>query len=168
MLKKSFIIVFTAGCIFGLGFVVHQWMTNQEKQHTLNEQNIRDRVQSLYGGDVKRIVIDGDDYEVEFDNELGTYVAVFNRKSGEMTSLSLMQKKERGKEQKPQETKNVKIGEQKAIEIALEKVKGEVDDVELEIHDGSYVYVVEIEREENDALVYIQAYTGEILHITFD
>src|SRR5690606_4394381 len=109
--KKSFIIIFTAGCIFGLGFVVHQWMTNQEKQHTLNEQNIRDRVQSLYGGDVKRIVIDGDDYEVEFDNELGTYVADFNRKSGEMTSLSLMQKKERGKEQKPQETKNVKIGE---------------------------------------------------------
>lgn len=55
-----------------------------------------------------------------------------------------------------------------AIEIALEKVKGEVDDVELEMHDGSYVYVVEIEREEDDALVYVQAYTGEILHITFE
>lgn len=47
-------------------------------------------------------------------------------------------------------------------------MKGEVDDVELEMHDGSYVYVVEIEREEDDVLVYVQAYTGEILHITFE
>jgi len=44
----------------------------------------------------------------------------------------------------------------------LEKVKGEVDDIELEKHDGSYVYVVEIERDADDASVYVQAYTGEI------
>lgn len=168
MLKKTIIIILTAVFIFGLGFFIHQWMTNQEKQHTLNEQNIEERVQSLYGGDVKQLTLIGDQYEVEFENEFGTYVAIFDRKSGKMASLSLMQKKEREKKLSQQEKKNVKISKQKAIEIALEKVKGEVDDVELEMHNGSYVYVVEIEREEDDVFVYVQAYTGEILHITYD
>lgn len=168
MLKKSIIIIFTAIFIFALGFGVNQLMTNHEKQHTLNEQKIKERVQSLYGGEVKQLILNGDEYEVEFENELGTYVVFFNRNSGEVASLSLKQKKEREKEQEQPEKENVKIGEQKAIEIALEKVTGEVDDVDLEMHDGSYVYVVEIEGEEEDAVVYVQAYTGEVLHVIFD
>ncbi|MBU9713478.1 PepSY domain-containing protein [Evansella tamaricis] len=62
------------------------------------------------------------------------------------------------------------IGELRAREIALSHVDGEVDDVDLEERDGRLIYEVEVENDETDkeAMVYIDAFTGEVLSIEWD
>lgn len=87
-----------------------------------------------------------------------------NRNTGDIQSLHLIQKNQT----QIREEQREKIGKKKAAEIALSKVKGEVEDIELESFDGSYAYKVEIETEEQDAIVFVQAYTGEILSFTFE
>lgn len=61
-----------------------------------------------------------------------------------------------------------KISPEKAKQIALSKVKGVIDDIELEESDGSYVYEIDIETKGKEATVIVQAYTGEILSVTFE
>lgn len=61
------------------------------------------------------------------------------------------------------------ISEQKAIQLALQQVSGEVDDVDLEREDGLIFYLVEIERnDDQEAIVQINAITGETMSITWD
>lgn len=62
------------------------------------------------------------------------------------------------------------ISRQQAIDIALEEFPGEVDDVDLEQQGGRLVYEIEIENDETDveAVIIIDAYTGEILSVELD
>ncbi|WP_449537522.1 PepSY domain-containing protein [Ferdinandcohnia sp. Marseille-Q9671] len=68
----------------------------------------------------------------------------------------------------PKETANL-ITEEEAIQLALLKVKGTVDDVELEQEGGQSYYYVEIETaQEEDATVKVHAISGEVLTISWD
>lgn len=62
------------------------------------------------------------------------------------------------------------ITEQEAIEIALKQLSGEVDDVELEQSGGHTYYLVEIEREgeEAEATIKINAISGEVMSVFWD
>ncbi len=61
------------------------------------------------------------------------------------------------------------ITEKEAIKIALNQVKGVVEDVDLEESDGLYYYLVEVEQDkEREATIQINSITGEILSITWD
>lgn len=79
--------------------------------------------------------------------------------------------KEQEKEQKKQESSQ-KITEKQAIEIALKKVKGEVeeiDDVDFEIENGQPYYYIEIETTDDIEYEFqIHAITGEIRSIEID
>ncbi|MDZ5712963.1 PepSY domain-containing protein [Jeotgalibacillus haloalkalitolerans] len=72
-----------------------------------------------------------------------------------------------------EETKNTEepariLSEQEAIDIALGTVSGEVDDVDLEQQDGVPYFLIEIETEEGDATVQINAISGEIMSTIWD
>lgn len=62
------------------------------------------------------------------------------------------------------------ITEQEAIEIALKQLSGEVDDVELEQSGGHTYYLVEIEREgeEAEATIKINAISGEVMSVFWE
>lgn len=60
------------------------------------------------------------------------------------------------------------ITEAQAITIALGQVSGEVDDVEVASSGGQTFYLVEIEREDDEATVRIDAITGEVISIYWD
>lgn len=61
------------------------------------------------------------------------------------------------------------ISEQEAMKIALEQVKGgKVDDVDLEESDGLYFYLIEVEQNDGEATVQINAITGEVMSIVWD
>ncbi|WP_404329812.1 PepSY domain-containing protein [Mesobacillus maritimus] len=62
------------------------------------------------------------------------------------------------------------ITEQEAIEIALNQLNGEVDDVELEQSGGHTYYLVEIEREgeEAEATIQINAISGEVMSVFWE
>jgi len=57
-----------------------------------------------------------------------------------------------------------------AIEIALSEIPGTVEDVEQETRNNRLVYEVELEDtgRDDDALVIIDAYTGEIISVIWD
>lgn len=68
----------------------------------------------------------------------------------------------------PPEQTTKKITESEAIQIALKKVKGNVDDVEIGQSGGKTYYLIEIETEKEDATVQVNAITGEIMNIIWD
>src|SRR5690625_1697398 len=72
--------------------------------------------------------------------------------------------------QKEKETKstNTVIDVNKAIDIALAKFPGTVDEVELDEEDGRLVYEIEIEGNGEEAEFEIDAYTGEIIVIEIE
>ncbi|MFD2680382.1 PepSY domain-containing protein [Bacillus seohaeanensis] len=62
-----------------------------------------------------------------------------------------------------------KLTEKEATKIALQKVQGKLDDVELEELNGVSYYLVEIEREdEQEATVQINSISGEVISIVWD
>ncbi|MBY0097016.1 PepSY domain-containing protein [Mesobacillus maritimus] len=62
------------------------------------------------------------------------------------------------------------LTEKEAIAIALKQLNGEVEDVELEESGGSTYYLVEIEREgeEAEATIQINAISGEVMSVIWD
>src|SRR5699024_5152070 len=70
---------------------------------------------------------------------------------------------------RPTEEKPKNIDEQEAIQIALNTVKGEVDDVNLESSNGQLYYFIEIETADDlEAEIQIHAITGEVISIEWD
>lgn len=80
------------------------------------------------------------------------------------------QKKEKKQDKKEPEKEKVKnISEAEAIQIALNRVAGEVDDVELESSNGQLYYFVEIETADDlEAEIQIHAISGKIVSIEWD
>ncbi|MFA8438275.1 PepSY domain-containing protein [Pueribacillus sp. YX66] len=172
MWKKWLLIILGVVFIFALGFSVNQLIAKEDKG-SLTDKEARELIQSLYGGEVKTFIQKGNEYQAEIENEFGQYTVKIDRNTGNVSSLVLTQKHEtpppKANHPEQRETPKTKIGERKAAEIALTKVKGEVDDVDLESFEGSHVYAVEIELDDDrEAVVYVQAYTGEILSYTFE
>lgn len=172
MWKRWTAIILGAVLVFALGFSVNQLIAKEDKVSLTGEQ-AKQLVESMYDGDVKTFIQEGNEYEAELENEFGEYAVRIDRKTGAITSIEQTKKKEipppSAEQPEQKDAPKAKIGERKAAEIALTKVKGEVDDIDLEEMDGSHVYVVEIETDnDEDALVYVQAYTGEILSFTFE
>ena len=61
------------------------------------------------------------------------------------------------------------LSEQKAKDIALQQVSGDVDDIELKQSGDSRYYLVEIEtNEDKDAVIQVNAVTGKVMSITWD
>ncbi len=60
------------------------------------------------------------------------------------------------------------IGTKKAKAVALKKVKGKVEDVELEKEGGKRYYEVDIDRENKEYEVHVDAYSAKILKVEKD
>src|SRR5699024_2848866 len=80
------------------------------------------------------------------------------------------EKKAQAKPAKPaKQEKQKNISEKEAIQIALNTVKGEVDDVDLERSNGQLYYFIEVETtEDTEAEIQIHAITGEVISIEWD
>lgn len=65
-------------------------------------------------------------------------------------------------------SKSTMITAEKAKEISLKEASGTIDDIDLEKHNGTTYYEVEIEQGNTDVTVQIDAYTGEVLNVYKD
>lgn len=151
-----------------------------------SEEEIQEFVETQYeDSSIQSISVKGTEYVVMIENEKGVYQIVIDGESREVTSLKRLQANDdatppAGDEPKPADppAETPPSGEAppptmltslQAMEIALQEVSGKVDDIELDEENGIKVYEVEIEvEEETEALVIINAYTGEILSLTWD
>lgn len=169
IMKRWLPYVVIAIVFFGIGFGV-QHLLAKDKHQDINEAEAVGIVQSLYSGTIEQVVQTDRHYEMQLENDFGLYSIQMNRDNGAITALTLIDKHENNVnvDEERKETRRTKIGKERAAEIALSKVNGVVDDIDLESDDGSHVYKVEIETETEEAIVYVQAYTGEILSFTFE
>ncbi|MBR7553450.1 PepSY domain-containing protein [Allobacillus sp. GCM10007491] len=64
---------------------------------------------------------------------------------------------------------NKLVGAHELEDIVLSKVQGNIEEIELEDENGKLLFKVEIESKENrDAEVYVDAYTGEVIEVEYD
>ncbi|WP_096435302.1 PepSY domain-containing protein [Alteribacter populi] len=98
-------------------------------------------------------------YEVMVQQEEGIGTFEIDARTGELLLYTL-----------EETTRTEPITEERAKEIALSEVEGEVDDVDLEQQNGRLVYEVEVENDDLDieADVIIDAFTEEIIEIIWD
>jgi len=133
----------------------------------LTEKEARDLIAKKYPGEVERITLNKNEsppkYKVEVVDNQALVTVVLDAHSGELVS----------EEKKEIPVENVLITKERAIEIALEQLRGEVDHVSFEHTDDGGYYLVEIEQDNEDsddieAVFQIHAITGEILSVDWD
>lgn len=142
------------------------------------EAEIKNRVESLFNGQVQSVTKIKDQYEVTFSKNDFLYEVSVDETEGTFSTISLIKEgtiKELPKEEIPEEKPTIEepevvkpLTEQQVIEIARSKFNGDVDEIEfVGTNDGGY-YNVDIENAEDEATLQIHALTGKILTITYD
>ncbi|MCG1023706.1 PepSY domain-containing protein [Sutcliffiella horikoshii] len=183
---KRFLLL-TTGAFIVVSGVALFYLFFHKTEALASETEVRELVESQYRGSLITSMHQKDEtYEVFIENDMGEYQLMVDGRSREITSLKLVNRKEDAGGGKPGTDKQEPVGEEpqdpaeekpapsmlsrdEAIEIALNEVPGKVDDVELDEDDGVKVYEVEIEvDEDSEATIIINAYTGEILSLTWD
>ena len=139
----------------------------EESLQVLSEDEIRKVIAKTYTGEIKRISlnknVESPIYQVEVVKNQGLVKIQLDAFSGEVISEAITDKT----------AENALITKERAIEIALEQLPGEVEYVTFEQTDSGGYYLVEIEQDnENgddlEAVFQIHAITGEILSVKWD
>lgn len=145
---------------------------------TLGEAEIKNRVSSLYNGEVQEVAKKNGQYEVTFRKNDFIYQVFVNEEEGTFSDLKVIQAgakeeiktpEEKPAEQAPPAQEEIKpLTKEEVVKIARSQFDGSVDDVEfISTDDGGY-YNVDMENEEDEATLQIHALTGEIITITYD
>lgn len=153
----------------------------------LTKDEARTMVQDLYKGEIVEVQEQQNVYIIVIKLETGTYEVKIDRKTGEIGTLAQIQSnvEKTPEEQSQQETPATQapetpaddtkeeptqpITEEEAVAIALQSIKGIVDEVETEQVGGVTYYLIEIEREDGqEGIVQIHGITGAVISITWD
>ncbi|MBD1383554.1 PepSY domain-containing protein [Metabacillus arenae] len=110
---------------------------------------------------------DGTVKSTEFNKEKQLYsVTVENEKTQSIIEINARTRKVENKKEitktEEQAEPKTQISEKEAKNIALKKMNGTVTDIELNDDDGVLVYEVEMETDKEEAIIFINAFTGEI------
>ncbi|WP_339163367.1 PepSY domain-containing protein [Siminovitchia sp. FSL W7-1587] len=128
-------------------------------EQTLPEDKIKEIIHDQYGGEINRL-------EKKREGDRYFYYAVLN--DGQSNQTIKVDAQTGSIVESSGKTSNG-ITEQDAAGIALQQVKGKVEDVDLKESDGLKYYLVEIESDQDqEATVQIHSITGEVLSITWD
>lgn len=117
----------------------------------ISVEQAEETVVNLYGGSIEQTTASGDNYEVEFEQTDGRYLALVNRQNGQVESMKLIKKAEIAKE----------LTEQQAEKIALEQVGGIVSSNTY--NKDRNEYTVKVEEEIQVSTIVLSAATGKIL-----
>jgi uncharacterized membrane protein YkoI len=153
----------------------------------MSASEAEEKVEQLYTGKVVTTLERDDRFLITLSLSGGEYELVLDRKSGDILSMTKTKSSpnnnsdttteegvEAGKEEPSEPTPSneeptSQITEQKAIGIALEKMAGTVEEVELEESNGVSYYLVEIEaNDQQEATIQVHSITGEVISITWD
>ncbi|PQD96295.1 hypothetical protein CYL18_06795 [Pradoshia eiseniae] len=140
---------------------------------TFGEAEIKNRVSSLYNGEIQAIAKKKNQYEVTFRKNDFIYQVLVNEEEGTFSDLKVI--KEGAKEEidtpeeSPAEQDELKpLTKEEVVKIARSQFEGSVDDVEFIATDDGGYYNVDLENQEDEATLQIHALTGEIITITYD
>lgn len=133
------------------------------KKRLLSEAEIRKYVTDYAHGKIESVILEDTYYKVTVENErkiknltMDSYTGVIISEEDTLKDVNM-----------PMEEETV-ISEQKAIQIALQEQKGDVDSVDYkETDDGGY-YEVEIESDNDEVVILIHGVTGEVMSVEWD
>ncbi|MGD6781913.1 PepSY domain-containing protein [Sutcliffiella horikoshii] len=186
MKNKKVFTTLIAGAFLVLSGAAIYYLFFNKTEALATETEVRELVESQYSGSIITSLEQKEEmYEVYMENDMGEYELTVDARTSEITSLKLVNRK--GKtgvgEKEPaddpvgekpdapatEEPAPSMLTREEAIEIATREVPGRVEDIELDEEDGIKVYEVEMEvDDESEATILINAYTGEILSLTWD
>ncbi|MDA3129984.1 PepSY domain-containing protein [Aliibacillus thermotolerans] len=122
------------------------------------------------GKEVYEMEITGDEYkyELKLDANTGKIVKLDEKEKvqKQINKRSASSEKENNHQQQNDSTFPVSMDE--AINIALAETGGTVKEAELDDDDGMTYYEIEINSNKGEAEVEVNAYTGEIIQISYD
>lgn len=144
--------------------------SGNDPQTGITPEEAVDIARGIVDGQLEEIELDTEDGRLIYEVELSAYGEDFeidvDARTGEVMDLDddlrhFQHDKDRTG---PQEGAQISPAEAKLI--ALDVIgDGYVDDIELEFENGRLVYEVEVESDDDDIDVYVDAYSGEILYI---
>ncbi|WP_238600696.1 PepSY domain-containing protein [Metasolibacillus meyeri] len=146
------------------------------KPQPLSKSDVQTYIEQLYTGDIKSIVMDDEEAIVSFTTKEGFYEVNVHLESGRPSNLTLVHQfveqpvgeQPSIDEQVTEPTKQTRISEQQAIQIALKEQPGIVDNVKFKKTDDGGLYEIEIEHGDYETTFIIHAVTGKILSVQFD
>ncbi|MGD6873863.1 PepSY domain-containing protein [Sutcliffiella horikoshii] len=186
MKNKKVFMTLIAGAFLVLSGAAIYYLFFNKTEALATETEVRELVEGQYNGSTITSLERKDEmYEVYMENDMGEYELTVDARTNEITSLKLVNRKGETSsgeqkpeddqvDEQPEEPSSEKpapsmLTREEAIEIATREVPGRVEDIELDEEDGIKVYEVEMEvDDESEATILINAYTGEILSLTWD
>ena len=158
-----------------------------------SRDEIRKKVEAQYPGSISALELKKDVndaiYEVVLETNDKSYLIEIDGITGEVTAMEERnrisenktdesdksgteenkQNSPTDKEQKEnKDSKKAVIGSEKAKEIALGEFQGTVVELELDEDDDRFIYEIQIEKQEDEADIEIDAYTGEVILVDID
>jgi uncharacterized membrane protein YkoI len=154
----------------------------------LTEAEAAKKVRELYPGKIVEVSRRNGRYLITIElDDTGTYEVEIDGVTGEIEGMKRTKKQGGSQpEHKPEQPSQPEtpteapeksepggkpatiITEKEAASIALSRVNGEIDEIELEVSGGISYYLVELETDEDDATIQINAISGEVMSITWD
>ncbi|ARI76339.1 PepSY domain-containing protein [Halobacillus mangrovi] len=139
-------------------------------EDSVSADEVRQKVEEQYKGKITSIEPGDDSYMVTMTLETGEYRLEVSEEDGRIVRMERVEGT--GPQDEPSEESEPPadpITEEQAREVALERVSGNVDDIDYESSDDGAYFLVEIEREDgNEATVQVNAITGEVMSVSWD
>jgi len=139
------------------------------------------KVEHLYKGEIVSIKEHKMNFVISMTLSTGEYDVTIDRESGEITNMTRTKEyrspseniSNKETEQPTNPTSSIVpvklITEEEAIQTALQKINGTLEEIELKQSNEESYYLVEIEKNgEKEGTVQIHAITGEVISITWD
>ena len=154
MKKKWKIALLVCFAVVSVAFV-SQRIVSKQGETILSEKQIQSIVSEQYPGKIKSMKLvnkgEQDFYKVNLSNEQGSYEIIVDAKNGEI------------KRAKEKSLKSNTITKEKAEEMALQKVQGEIKYTILEKRNEIEVFVITVETNDKQSkVVEIEKTTGQI------
>ncbi|WP_257349761.1 PepSY domain-containing protein [Pseudalkalibacillus decolorationis] len=151
-MKRNSLIIFGVA-LFVVGIIIGaQEILASKNDQPLSKKDLKEFITSKYSGQIKEITAKNEEkYEVLLDRESGSYKIVVNAEKRSIESLKAIKINKKW------------IDEEKAKEIALKEVKGEVDNVKLANKENPPAYKISVKTDSGVTIVSIHAESGEIV-----
>ncbi|WP_261133452.1 PepSY domain-containing protein [Bacillus sp. Marseille-Q3570] len=150
MKRNIFLILGVAVCVVGIIIGAQHILANKNDQ-PLADNEIEGFITSKYTGEMKEITRSGATYEAILDRETGVYKIVINADERRIEGIEVLEMKEKH------------INEEKAKEIALKDVDGDVEDVQYAKKKNPPIYKIKMKTKSGVTVVTVDAKSGEIL-----
>ncbi len=153
MKRNVFIILGVAFFVVGI-IISAQHILASQNDRPLAENEIKEFITSKYSGEIKEITARKDLFEAILERDTGTYKIVINAHERSIEELEVLEVKEK------------QIEQEKAKEIVLNDVGGEVEDVHFVKSEDPPVYKIKVNTNTGVMVVTVDAKSGEILDHT--